>query len=93
MLLTNDESPLDGRGNKMNDSMHHTNYNQASVKFKRKLTKASTTPTTVNDPGHIASKPSSPRLQQAIVGLEREQGSSFNSKSELRQGQLTMDQD
>jgi len=52
--------------------MHHSNYNQASVKFKRKLTKASNTPTTVNEAGNVGSKPSSPTLQQAISGLERD---------------------
>ena len=87
MLLTNDNSMLEDPLNNMNVSRQHNNYNQASVKFKRKLTKANYTPKTVNEAGNEESNPSSPMLQQPILGLEREQGSSFNSKSELRQGQ------
>lgn len=88
-LLTNDNSMLEDGGNKINDSINNNSYNQASVKFKRKLVKTSNTPTAANEPG---SKPSS---TEQTLGLEN-QGSSFNSRSELRQGsgiQPTIDQD
>ena len=59
-LLTNDNSMLEDPGNKMNDSLQHSNYNQASVKFKRKLTKVSNTPNRVNETANAGSKPTSP---------------------------------
>jgi hypothetical protein len=58
------------------------------VKFKRKLTKAVGTPKRGNEPGYQESDPTSPMLP---LGQERGDNSAFNSKSELRQGQSTVD--
>jgi hypothetical protein len=55
---------LEDGGNKINDSINNNSYNQASVKFKRKLVKTSNTPTAANEPG---SKPSS---TEQTLGLE-----------------------
>jgi len=85
VLLTNENTMLDDPLNNMNETRQPYNPNQASVKFKRKLTKVSNTPKTGNEPGNEEINPSSPLLQQALLGQERgEQGSTFNSKSELR---------
>lgn len=63
VLLTNENSQLEDAVDKTNDSMQNMNYNQGSVKFKRKLTKANTTPTMIDEPEQEISKPSSPNMQ------------------------------